>query len=383
MANEDIRCPYCATSLSPALSTCPSCGNVIPGADTSVEPIEKQAPAPEQLEAPVERQAAPVEQQAAPPPSPPPSPPLDEIKEEQTPAKKSKVGPIIGIFVMLSITIVGVVLGSSDCSWFRPQAPDNRPLPLYFNEPVTGTIDRANPHWLYELVVTKRGLVHIEVTGDFDTFLQLYRPGSDTPFHEDDDSANGNNARLVDVLEPGTYYVVVAYSSWSTGTYRLTAVSMDEPIPLSQAEKGFPWPPSTRRDLHRHFHGVAGPVTGRVNVVQGNRCDVFVGQAEPGDYNCRVVVYCGNQLLYGRATNTRRLGYIDCRLVQSGGELADIHARDAESTGANGDPIMELDTSARRVRVAEHDRHGNWEVPIRLLSDEERARLDAPDAGTP
>lgn len=59
----------------------------------------------------------------------------------------------------------------------------------------------------------------IETTGTTDVFMTLYGPDSQTKLiAQDDDSGPGLNARIVEFLAPGTYFVQVRHYSKQTGT---------------------------------------------------------------------------------------------------------------------------------------------------------------------
>ena len=75
---------------------------------------------------------------------------------------------------------------------------------------------------LYDLVLGG-GEVTIDLTGTYDTWLQLYDETC-TVIAEDDDGGDGLNSRLVLNLGPGVYQVgVSSYASGATGDFELTA----------------------------------------------------------------------------------------------------------------------------------------------------------------
>jgi len=100
---------------------------------------------------------------------------------------------------------------------------------------VQGTISPAGDADWWQFTVSSSGTYTIETwAGSLsDNVMTLYGPNSQTTFiEEDDDDGDGNAAKIVRSLSPGTYYVKVrAYSSIVTGTYTIRVVRPSDSEP--------------------------------------------------------------------------------------------------------------------------------------------------------
>jgi len=103
--------------------------------------------------------------------------------------------------------------------------PEKRAAELALGKPVKAEISRRGEEDLYQLHIDTKGVYTIETSGSTDVVLALYGPSSPTRLiGEDDDGGAGFNARLVEALSPGTYFVQVRhYNPDRTGAYKLAA----------------------------------------------------------------------------------------------------------------------------------------------------------------
>lgn len=103
--------------------------------------------------------------------------------------------------------------------------------------------------------------------------------------------------------------------------------------------------------------GKVGLTTRADQVHHGAPCVVRVEPTLGRRHNCRVVVRCDDQTIYGAKGN----GYTDCEMVQG----APMRAHDKEGTAAEGDPILKMDLATGQVEVSD-DLPGAAAVTIEL-----------------
>jgi hypothetical protein len=91
-------------------------------------------------------------------------------------------------------------------------------------------------------------------------------------------------------------------------------------------------------------------IEGDAPVASGAACTVKVLAANVGELNCRVIVRCGDKLLYGKSGS----GYLTCNMkdgLPTFGRDADGSARSKATD--SGDPMFELDLPKERVVVSD------------------------------
>jgi len=120
---------------------------------------------------------------------------------------------------------------------------------------------------------------------------------------------------------------------------------------------GTPRPP-----IERPIHMVAEPqaregrIPRNVRLALRQGCELWVRPATGGRMNCRISLRCGGEWLYG-AEDT---GFAQCTRDESGFPAA---ARDTERLRDDGDPLMTLDFTERRISITET----RWSVEFRLM----------------
>jgi hypothetical protein len=92
--------------------------------------------------------------------------------------------------------------------------------------------DSHAPEIVYELDVTERQRVEIEVDARFDSILYLRKeacadPDAQVECNDDDPSAGHDHSRIERVLEPGRYFVFVDGYKQAAGAYKLTVTTTD------------------------------------------------------------------------------------------------------------------------------------------------------------
>ena len=116
------------------------------------------------------------------------------------------------------------------------------------------------------------------------------------------------------------------------------------------------------------YRAHATAVEGEAPIGQGAECRVLVAPAHVCGFNCRVRVRCGQELLYGVGA----MGYNACRVTQLVGAAPSIEAHDGATTPDDGDPRIDLWTSAGRVTVGDEGEDGSWSVTLELSEPEAR-----------
>jgi hypothetical protein len=88
---------------------------------------------------------------------------------------------------------------------------------------------KSNQNPNFDLIVTAKEKVTINLTSSVDTFLYLLNKDSLRVIEENDDIRRGNyNSRILEELTPGSYKLVAAtYGNKQTGTFDLTVTSTD------------------------------------------------------------------------------------------------------------------------------------------------------------
>jgi hypothetical protein len=83
---------------------------------------------------------------------------------------------------------------------------------------VQAEIGKPGEEDLFQFDAEEAGVFAIETTGNADVFMTLFGPDSQTTkITEDDDSGPGLNARIVESLNPATYYVQVRHYNRESG----------------------------------------------------------------------------------------------------------------------------------------------------------------------
>jgi hypothetical protein len=111
--------------------------------------------------------------------------------------------------------------------------PDSQDSPLATDlgaAPVDRTLHTGDEDW-FMIQATARGILVAQTTGDMDTMITLYRPESPSDeLQEDDDSGDGDNARIEYPVSPGqTIVLKVSGYDGATGSYSFSAAL--EPLP--------------------------------------------------------------------------------------------------------------------------------------------------------
>ncbi len=99
---------------------------------------------------------------------------------------------------------------------------------------------------------------------------------------------------------------------------------------------------------------------GSVPVAEGERCNVRVLPVRTRAYNCLVRVMCGGVVLY--PDSSQQAGYAPCDVTDG----LPTRAVDQGTTPQDGDPLLEADLLARRVRVADEGPNGDFEAEVVL-----------------
>lgn len=102
--------------------------------------------------------------------------------------------------------------------------------------------------------------------------------------------------------------------------------------------------------------------TGQAPTTVGTSCTIEV-RPDPGEHNCRVIVTCGETLLYG----TEGQGYNICGLRDE----RPTFARENNVTDEDGDPMFELDLVRRHVMISDGPTPDSPEYTL-LIAVEER-----------
>ncbi|MGD9941282.1 MAG: hypothetical protein AB7T74_15925, partial [Clostridia bacterium] len=111
--------------------------------------------------------------------------------------------------------------------------PDSQDSPLAADlgaSPVDRTLHTGDEDW-FIIQSTARGILVAQTTGNMDTMITLYVPGSPSEeLQEDDDSGDGDNARIEYPVAPGQAIALkVSGYDGATGSYSFSAVL--EPLP--------------------------------------------------------------------------------------------------------------------------------------------------------
>jgi hypothetical protein len=80
--------------------------------------------------------------------------------------------------------------------------------------------------------------------------------------------------------------------------------------------------------------------------------------------NCRIRVVCGAEIIYGRDTGRSRYGFAQCQARTGPAGQQVLEAHDANPTGVEGDPRMDIDTGAGQIVVSDDGPSGSWTVAI-------------------
>lgn len=90
---------------------------------------------------------------------------------------------------------------------------------------VNGSIGHAGDADYFKIVVPQSGTLQVWTTGTLDTYGALYNPnGTEVGSNDDGGGADGSNFRILRLVTPGTWYVMVrAYDAVTTGSYTLNS----------------------------------------------------------------------------------------------------------------------------------------------------------------
>ena len=113
------------------------------------------------------------------------------------------------------------------------------PLPIGYGETRTSTLSHGQFERFYAFQASADDLITIEMqrggSGDLDSYLVL-TDSAFTPIAEDDDSGDGQNARIIDYRIPtdGKYHIIATRYDGSAGTtlgeYRLSLDILEDPL---------------------------------------------------------------------------------------------------------------------------------------------------------
>jgi hypothetical protein len=106
-------------------------------------------------------------------------------------------------------------------------APEERAVPLPVAAATLGRIGVPGEEDLFKFVIDKTGTYVIETEGATDVVLAVFGPNKLTTLvGRDDDSGEGNNARLRVALQPGTYFAAVRhYDAARVGDYGIRVMA--------------------------------------------------------------------------------------------------------------------------------------------------------------
>ena len=223
---------------------------------------------------------------------PPARPPRPVVRTPVSPWRwVRRIGIALGILLVLGI---GAYERHFGCG-LPPGCLSERPGPIAIGQTVRSSLTGLRPQRSFELTVSAAGRLVIDLQGDFDPYLELYRPGDRRPFAEDDDGGDGLSSRLAVDLQPGLYEIRVrGFERSARGPFSLTV------------REGSADDAATGEVLQQVprvvFQGTVASVSGPAPVKVGTSCTVTTGPATGSAsalYNCRVWVRCGAQLLYG------------------------------------------------------------------------------------
>lgn len=125
-----------------------------------------------------------------------------------------------------------VPVSSADSTGRDNYEPDSRESPKTVDlgqDPVERTLHTGDEDW-FMVQATTSGILVAETIGDMDTIMFLYESGSSSPLQEDDDSGDGDNARIeFPVTARQTILINIAGYEGATGTYSFSTFL--EPLP--------------------------------------------------------------------------------------------------------------------------------------------------------
>lgn len=110
----------------------------------------------------------------------------------------------------------------------------------------------------------------------------------------------------------------------------------------------------------RAWEGRLARFRGSEPVAEGERCDVRVLPVRTRMFNCLVRVTCGGVVLY--PDGPQRAGYAPCDVADG----VPTRAVDDGTTPQDGDPTLEADLLARRVRVTDEGPGRTFEAEVVL-----------------
>ena len=110
------------------------------------------------------------------------------------------------------------------------------------------------------------------------------------------------------------------------------------------------------------YRVVATRVEGDAPIGQGAQCTLSIGFALGCGFNCRLRVTCGSVVVYG----ARASGYNRCRVTPSTGNVPAIEAHDTGASQDDGDPRIDIWTTAGRVDVGDTEGGTTWSATLQV-----------------
>jgi hypothetical protein len=111
--------------------------------------------------------------------------------------------------------------------------------------------------------------------------------------------------------------------------------------------------PGTAAITRHHLVATITSAVGNAPAAVGSTCEIDVGPGD-GPFNCRAIVTCGGNVVYGAGTT----GYSNC-LVDPTGQVT---FTDAETSPTSGDPVLTLPIGAGSGTMTDTTPAGTWVV---------------------
>ena len=110
------------------------------------------------------------------------------------------------------------------------------------------------------------------------------------------------------------------------------------------------------------YRVVASNVTGDAPMGDGAQCTLSIGFALGCGFNCRLRITCGQEVVYG----ARASGFNRCLVTPTAGAVPSIEAHDGAFSSDDGDPRLDLWTSAGRVDVRDDESGVAWSATFQV-----------------
>ena len=110
------------------------------------------------------------------------------------------------------------------------------------------------------------------------------------------------------------------------------------------------------------YRVIATRVQGDAPIGEGAQCTLSIGFALGCGFNCRLRVTCGSVVVYG----ARASGYNRCRVTPSTGNVPAIEAHDGGASPDDGDPRIDVWTTAGRVDVGDTSGGSSWSATLQV-----------------